>query len=136
MSFTPEDKARARYHLGYPGVQPAAMISFGMPASTETSFLVDNALDRLVPVYEPKVLSLLNVMDAIEKRMESALCRLSTESTDGVKLRRDEIPSLEAEYQRWGLRLANLLGCVPYQLSPKYQSLGGAGQAQSIPVRH
>ena len=124
MALTDQEKERARYHLGYPEVQPAASITFGIPRPIQTAFLVESALNLLLPVAEDRVRSILGVMDGIECRLIDAQDRLAAKQIDQLTLRDDEPSQLEAEYRRWGYRLADTLGVPIYAYSVRYRREG------------
>lgn len=134
MAFTDEEKQRIRYFLGYPSVQPAAGITFGVPRPIQTLFLVELAMTQIMPVAENKVRQILGVMDGIECRLIDAQDRLAAKSLDTLTMRADETDALEAEYYRWGGRLADTLGVPFYAYSNRYKRHGKT-YAGSIPVR-
>ena len=134
MSLTAAERERAREHLGYPAAQSAAAIQLGIGKPTQTLFLVDQALDLLLPAGEERVRSILTTMDEIECRLRGATSRLSAESINGLHLRADECDRLDAEYTRWGWRLSDQLGAPPYPYSPRYMG-GQSGQACNVCVR-
>ena len=124
MALTDDEKARAKYHLGYLGAAPAASITFGMARPIQTLFLVDSALNNLLPAFDDKVRQILGVMDGVECRLVEAQDRLAAKQIDSLTLRDDEPTQLEAEYRRWGYRLADLLGVPVYAYSTKYRQAG------------
>ena len=135
MALTDEEKQRVRYFLGYPSVAPAVGINFGIPKPIQTLFLVEVAMNNLLPVAEDKVRSILNIMDGIECRLVDAQERLAAKSLDNLTMRADETDALEGEYYRWGGRLADTLGVPFYAYSNRYKRHGGRAFAGSIPVR-
>lgn len=135
MALTDEEKQRVRYFLGYPSVTPAVGITFGVPRPIQTLFLVELAMNNLLSVAEDKVRSILNIMDGIECRLVDAQERLAAKSLDNLTMRADETDALEAEYYRWGGRLADTLGVPFYAYSNRYKRHGGRVFAGSIPVR-
>lgn len=134
MAFTDEEKQRIRYFLGYPSVQPAASINYGIPKPIQTLFLVESAMNLILPVAEEKVRSILNVLDGIECRMVDAQTRMAATSVDNLTMRKDETDALEGEYRRWANRLADVLGVPLYAYSLRFKQSGMA-YAGSIPVR-
>jgi len=133
MALTDEERQRVRYHLGYPSVQPAASISFGLPRPQQTLFLVESAMNLLMPVAENEVRRIIGVMDGVECRLIDAQDRLAAKQIDQLTLRENEPGQLELEYQRWGFRLADTLGVPVYGYSTKYRR-EGKSFAGSIPV--
>jgi hypothetical protein len=49
VAFTPQEKEKIRYHSGYLNAQPAASIQLGVPRPVQTLFLIEDAMDRLLP---------------------------------------------------------------------------------------
>ena len=134
MALTPEERQQVRYHLGYVSVAPAASINFGLPRPIQTLFLVEQAMDYILPVGEAKVRQIIGIMDGIECRLVDAQDRLAAQSLDNLTMRADETDALEGEYFRWGGRLADTLGVPFYAYSNRYKKHGKA-YAGSIPVR-
>lgn len=134
MAFTAQEKERIRYHLGYIQVQPAASIQFGLPRPTQTAFLVESAMNLLIPEAEDRVRRILAVMDGIEAQLIDAQPRLAATQLDELHIRGDETDALETEYARWGSRLADIFGVPIYPYSLRYKGRLGP-VAGSIPVR-
>jgi hypothetical protein len=124
MALTDQEKERVRYHLGYPEVQPAASITLGIPRPIQTAFLVESAMNLLLPVAEDRVRSILSVLDGVECRLIESQDRLAAKQIDSLTLRDDEPSQLEGEYRRWGYRLADTLGVPVYAYSTKYRREG------------
>ncbi len=134
MALTDEEKQRVRYFLGYPSVQPAVGISFGVPKLIQTQFLLELAMEKILPIAENKIRQIIGVMDGIECRLIDAQDRLAAKSLDNLTMRADETDALEAEYYRWGGRLADTLGVPFYAYSNRYKR-HGKSYAGTIPVR-
>lgn len=125
-ALTPEEKVRIRYHLGYPLLTDAASVQFGLPALTQTSFMVDNSLSRLVEPGLNYVRSISKTMDDIEVKLVEAQDRLAATRLEDLYLRQDEVEVLEGEYRRWGFRLADIVGAPIYPYSKRYQAAGSS----------
>lgn len=134
MAFSAAEKERIRYHLGYLSAQPAASIQLGIARPIQTLFLVESAMDLLLPVAEPRVRKLLCVMDETEDRMFRGQKRLAAEQLGDLRPRADEIDRLEAEYYRWACRLADIFGVPLYPLSERFMKFFGQNSV-NIPVR-
>jgi hypothetical protein len=134
MALTPEERQQVRYHLGFVSVAPAASINFGIVRPIQTLFLVEQAMNYLLPVGEAKVRQIIGILDGIECRLVDAQDRLAAKSLDNLTMRPDETDALENEYYRWGGRLADTLGVPFYAYSNRYKRHGKA-YAGSIPVR-
>lgn len=130
MPLTAGEKQRIRYLLGYPALSTAASIQFGQPALTQTNFLIESALNRLLEESLEQVRSIANVMDNVETKLIEAQDRLVAIQLEDLHLREDESEKLETEYRRWGYRLADICGCPVYPFSQRY--MGGVGNKVSM----
>lgn len=146
--LTEQEKEQVRYHLGYletsfGGQQAAASLQFGIPRPTETIFLVEEAIQRLLtnPFAVGRVRSILATMCRIEKQMEAATCTIGVEKLGDITLRgadcgKTTTDLLEREYVRWGYRLSDVLGVPVYRYSARYASQNlTCGSAGMIPRR-
>ncbi len=130
--LTAAEKQRVAYHLGYPAVTTAASVAFGVPALTQTNFLVYNVLDKLLDSAIEQVRTITQVMDNIEVKLIDAQDRLAATQLEELHLREDETDKLEGEYRRWGYRLADIIGAPIYPYSRRYSG-GGSGMVTSVP---
>jgi len=121
MALTDQEKESIRYHLGYTNVQPAASIQFGIPRPQQTNWLVETAMGNILETSLFRIRKLLANLDQIECRLMDALTRMQADQLGEIKLRKEETTQLEGEYQRWGKRLADLLGVPLYPYSDRYQ---------------
>lgn len=133
------DRARVRHALAYIQVEPVSSIALGFPSAQQPMFLVERAMDRVIPDAIPKILQELCVLDQIECQMAEALCRLSAQQVGEVKLRNDnseatEQDLLEKEYLRWAMRLADDLGVPLNPFSTRFRWGAGAGGVTNVPV--
>ena len=133
MPFSAEEKARIRAHLGYLNVQPAASVSYGIPKPIQTMFLLEVAMENILPTGEDRVRFILQTMDRIECLLVEAQERLAAIQLGDLQLRENEPDMLEKEYFRWGGRLADQLGVPFYAYSNRYKQFAAAS-AGSIPV--
>jgi hypothetical protein len=132
------DRARVRHHLGYQNVEPVSSIALGFPSAQQPQFLVERAMDRLMPEGVGRIIQTLNALDCIEGQMIDALCRLSAQQLGELKLRNsNEEPTeqdlLEREYLRWAKRLADDLGAPLNPFSERFRT-SGSGSSLNIPV--
>jgi hypothetical protein len=130
--FTEAEKERIRYHLGYGSADPAAAISFGLPALIQPLFIVEKAMDLLPQPAEERVRKLLAVMDGIECRLVAAQDRLAAIRLGDLELRENEPDKLEREYYRWARRLAETLRVPLYPYAARFS--GGMGGVGNVPV--
>lgn len=134
MALTAAEKERCRYHLGYPQVQPAPSIQFGLPRPIQTAFMVETSMQNLIAETEPRVRDILSTLDTIECRLKESQGRMSVVKIETTELRQNEAQALEDEYRRWAGRLADILGVPLYAYSNRFWAGGNRGGAGNIPV--
>jgi hypothetical protein len=135
-ALSESDRVRVRHHLGYLNTEPISSIALGFPSAGEAQFLVERAMDRLIPQAVPIIIKTINILDTIEMQMVEALRRLKAQQLGELKMRNsNEEPTeqdlLEREYVRWAKRLADDLGCTP---NPYSQRFGAGSNGINIPV--
>ena len=136
MAFDDSDKERIRYHMGYLEVSAAPSIQFGIPRPIQTQFLVEDAMNLVLPAAEERVRRIVNIMDGIECKLEQAQDYLVVDRVEDISIRSDNADALEREYYRWACRLADVLGAPLYPGSERFASARRtAGGASVIPVR-
>jgi hypothetical protein len=122
MALTSTEKAKVRFHLGYPNVQPIQTLYAGQPQARQTLFVLEYNMDAILPEAEPIVRDLVCQLDQIECQLAESRDRMQTESVGTVKMRKDEQRALEELYQRLAFRLADVLGTPIYPLSRRFQA--------------
>lgn len=140
--LTSEERERVRHHMGYMSVQPAASIQFGLPRPSQTAFMIESAMENLMPEAAPRVRDILRVLDDIEQKLLDAQCYLVADELDEIKLAGSRDPRgrlvtdrLEDEYVRWAKRLADIFGCPLYPFSQRFQRMS-AGKTGSVRIRN
>lgn len=129
------DKARCRQHLGYMAVIVASSYSFGLPQLTQTQFLLEDAMTRVLDSALPRVVQILNDLDEIECSLRKAHKELFARSIGDLEPNLDQPDMLEKEYGRWASRLADIFGVAPYPYSKRFQRMIGAKSIGNITVR-
>ncbi len=132
MPLTDVERMSVREKLGYPAVTSTASIQFGVPALSQTNFLVENNTTKLLESALPRVRSILQKMDDIEQKLTDAQDRLAATALEDLKLRDNEPDLLEAEYRRWGYRLSDIVGAPIYPYSRRY--MGGSNSIRNVSV--
>ncbi len=117
MALTNEERERVRYHLGYLSTAPAPSIQLGVPRATQALFLVESAMNNLLPEAEPRVRQVLSILDGIEAKLVESQERLAATKVGEIELNGSEGELLDREYSRWRSRLARHLGVYvnPYE---------------------
>ena len=129
------ERARCRWHLGYPSLQAFASIQLGMIAVSQPLFLVersmDNLLDEAIPIFREHIMRL----DEINLQLDEARTRFKAAKVDEITLQADETFMLRREYKMWATSLADLLGCPINAYSEKFNS-GFGGAPVNSTVQH
>jgi hypothetical protein len=138
--LTEEEKARVRHHTGYPEVQPAASIQFGLPRPLQAAFLLESAMGLVLPSAVPRIRDILQILDDLEQKMVDAQCYLVADQLDTITLagaqdQRSRLVTdrLESEYVRWAERLVDIFGVPLYPFSSRFNRSSSA--ARVLPVR-
>jgi hypothetical protein len=136
MPITAVDQERIIYHLGYLeeiSMQSPSM-SLGLPRVMQTLYLVNLAIPLISETAIPRVVNILDTLDAIECRLRGAIKRLAVNSVGNIKIRPDETDALEKEYGRWACRLCDILGAPLQPLSTRFREYLQSKGAGNISV--
>jgi len=107
--LTDDEKSRVRYHMGYPEVRAAATFALGMPATVETAFLIELALNQLTDQGRARCRYILSVLDSLDAQMVDNAENLAAEAVGDIKINLREQKHLNYKYDRWVASLSNLL---------------------------
>jgi hypothetical protein len=124
VAFTAEEKVQIRRHLGYMNVQEAYTFVLGVPAGVETQFLIEGAMNRVLPQAEPECRRHLEILAKLEGQMIEDLDTLVADAVGDIKIRPTEMKELRREYQYWREGLANLLGIYPNPFDKRFFGAG------------
>lgn len=127
MAFSEQEKVRIRHHLGYLNVGQAYTFVAGTPAGVETQFLIEGAMQRVLPEAEVLARELLARCDSVEGQMMDNQDLLAVESVDEIKIRQDEFQALLKRYHYHRNGLANVLGVYPNPFDKRFSAGGGGG---------
>ena len=126
MSLTQPEKARIRYHLGFPNIGTATVLALGFPAGGHPTFLLESAMNQVLPEAEPLVRNAILQCDCIEKQLAEARQRLKAATAGSVILRgREELEDLEDQYDYWTDALVDVFGVIKNPFSKKQQRVSG-----------
>ncbi len=124
--LTEHEKSRIRYHLGFPNVGYTTVLALGFPAGGHPAFLLEGAMDALLPAAEPNCRDVIIQCDCIEQQMKTARSRMKVATVGDVVLRSDqEILNLEEQYRYWTDALVDIFGVNKNPFSKKHQYLQG-----------
>jgi hypothetical protein len=124
MAFSLTERARIRYHFGYPITGMGASLAAGIPFDTQFMFLLDRAMNMVLPEAEETVRMLISRLDQTDEAIFQCQIRMQASKVDGIELRANEADALEDEYYRQASRLADCLHCPLYQFSARFQGRG------------
>lgn len=112
---TPEEKVRARHHMGYQNVESIATFQLGVPSAMQTTFMIEGALDRImsVPGAVEKFRQLLCRLDQIENSVYCGSDLADVEALGEITVNRKRLRELAEYYKIAQQALGNLLGVVP-----------------------
>lgn len=125
MALSAEERAKVRYHLGYLNTSAGAAISLGVPSANQTGFILESAMNTILPESEFLVRRAVAELDCIEGQLSEARTRLSTQKVDEIVFRGDETDQLESQYDYWSKTLADIFGVPINPFSKKHQRLAG-----------
>jgi hypothetical protein len=131
--LTEEEKARIRYHLGYPQTDPVASIQLGVPRSSQPMFLVETQMNRIPDTAIALIRICVARCDATEQRIMECQERMAAKSVDEVDLNPDEPEMLRKEYRYWVQKLADNLGAPINAYASAWQA---GAQPLNVPVLH
>ena len=133
MSFSDQEKVRIRHHLGYLNVAAAQTFVLGAPGGVETQFLVEGAMNKVLPEAEVLARELLAKCDGVEGQITENQELLAVTQVDEIGVRQDEFEQLVKRYHYWRNGLANVLGIYP---NPFDKRFGAGGGGLNVPVIH
>lgn len=124
-----EEKVSIRHHLGYLNVQDAQTFVLGTPASVETQFIVEGAMQRVLEAALPRVRQHIAILDEIERQKVENLELLQVRELGELTINSDgkdrEQVQLDEQYNRWVCSLANLLGVYRNPFDKRKSYRGG-----------
>ncbi len=122
------DRARVRHHLGFMSIEPVSSIQLGFPAASQPQFLVEIAMDRLIPEVVGIVQKDLAILDGLEDLMVQSFRTDKVQQLGELKLRNsNEEPNehdlLERKYLYWAGVLADDLGVDFNPFSRRFRAM-------------
>jgi hypothetical protein len=120
--FTPNEKARIRHHMGYLNVSEVSTFALGIPAAVETQYLIEGAMNKVLPDAEPIVRGIIAKLDLIDAQMVDDTELLSVRKVDEIELNPEEMQLLRKEYRFRQRELGNLLGIEPNPYDQRFRS--------------
>lgn len=130
--FTDEEKVEIRHHLGYQQGQLSYTFSLGVPASVQSQFPIEIAMDKLLPAAAGKVREHLEILCRIEGQGVDDYELMAVTKVDEIEINRDEHRQLFGNqgYMRWRASLANLFGIIPNPYDLRFSGQTGGINAR------
>lgn len=130
-SLSAQEKVKVRHHLGYLNVQEAQTFVLGTPASVETQFIIEGAMDRVLADAVIEVRRHIQILDSIEEQKVQNLELLQVKKLGEIEVNSTgddrEQKQLIKEYDRWVDSLANLFGVVRNPYDKRKGAMGTGG---------
>lgn len=124
--ITEEEKDRARHHMGYLAVEAAQTFVLGIPAAVQTQFMIEGALNRILPQAAERFRTLLCRLDSVEAEVFCGMDLASVDKIDTIDIRTDRLEALAKYYKIAQQGLANLLGVPPNPFDMREWLQGGS----------
>ena len=134
MGLTKEEKVRVRGHMGYGAFTSASTFFLGTPAAVETSFIIEPAMDRILPEAEPYVRELIVRLDAVLNQIAETNENVQVTSLGEIDLNDKHDSKMWDRYLFWQGKLADALGVPPNPYTKTQGTIGGGGI--NTPVAH
>lgn len=125
MALTSEQRVSIRHHMGYLQVAEVFTFVLGSPASVETTFLIEGAMDRVLEAAIPRLLSVLEKLDRVECQMLENMENLAIQSIGDITINTKEHRDLKRVYDYWVAELSNMLGCPRNPFDKRLQAGSG-----------
>ena len=107
--LTEEQKVKVRHHMGYPNVAQAATFALGAVASVETAFMIERAMDKILPASLPELERLLAICDQCESQSVGDMELMAVNQVGEISVNQEEQRQIDRRYDRWVAALANFL---------------------------
>lgn len=105
------EKTRIRSHMGYPGVRAAATFVMGFPATIETAYIIEQAMNEVRVEALEELRSILDVLDRLEDLDVEDIDIHVASAVGDITINHDEHRLIDSRYDRWLGKLENLLCC-------------------------
>ena len=123
-SFTQEEKVRIRHHMGYLNVDAVQTFVLGSPAGVETQFIIEGAMNRVLPEALNLARNILAKCGFVESQILDNQELLAVTAVGEISVRQDEFQALQHRYHYWRNGLANVLGCYPNPFDKRFEGTG------------
>ena len=127
MALSPDEKDKIRGHGGYPSVSMASTFFLGMPAAMEPFFILEGAMNLLLPSTEGRVRDVLCKCDSLRAQIYDDAGSLVATNVGDITLRDDNYEQILKRYDFFVGELFNALGCFRNPFDKRFVDTKGGG---------
>ena len=124
-TFTREQAAQIRQHLGFGDAHLTAALPAGGRATLQVQFLCDKAMELLLPTGVPRVLRMVAMCEATEARMAEQLDVAVADRIGDLVMRDDGFNELVRQYDYWVAQLASALNTLRNPFDERLRARAG-----------
>ncbi len=126
MPLTEQEKVKVRHHCGYLNVADAATFVLGTPASVETQFIIEGAMNRVLESALSELRRHMQILDSLEEQMVCDHELMAVKKLGEIEVNDKEQLQLTQRYNYWVDSLCNIMGVVRNPFDKRLDS-GGTG---------
>ncbi len=123
--LTEEERVTIRHHTGYLNVGEVSTFALGVPAAVETQFIIEGAMDRVLPAALTRLRNILSILDGIEGQKVGDLELAAVNKLDTIEINQAEQKQLDKQYDYWVNALCNILGVSRNPFDARKYNAGG-----------
>lgn len=127
MPLSEDEKVRIRDHLSYLNSSELSTYVLGVPAGTETQFLIERAMSIFILESAlPLIRKILCELDDVDAQRRAVRSSISVAAVGGIQMRdpREAFTALGEEFIRLVGRLANAFGVPPMPFDHRKTTFG------------
>jgi hypothetical protein len=125
MPLTPAERISVRHHMGYLNVGEAYTFVLGSPASVETTFVIEGAMDRVLEDALPLVRRILASLDSVECQMLENSENQAVEGVGDIRINARAQAQFRSTYDYWVAALANVFGVPRNPFDKRLSAVSG-----------
>ena len=110
VPLTPEEKVKARKHMGYTSAKERPIIALGLPSVSPEQSSFEAILNEIPVEALPEIRSHLAILDQIQQQGLADLELLAITGVGTIAINAEEQKRLRSEYDYYVAQLSNLMG--------------------------
>jgi hypothetical protein len=131
--MTEDEKVRIRAHMGYVNVSEVQTFVMGIPAALQTQFMIEGALNRIMPQAEGLARQYLCQMDDVIQKLFGGVDLADVVKTGNIEVNQKRLSELAKYYRIAQESMGNLLGVPPNPFDLRQWISTGSGGI-NVPV--